>query len=167
MPAVKKPTALHVIEGTYRADRHEHDEPKPRPLMPACPVGLKGEAAKCWKRLAPICYRMGTLTEADGEAFTALCISWADMIHNYRIVEDWKKRSRAKSKENGSMYLGAVAKTQTGYLQQIPEVAMMRQAMKEFRSWCGQFGLTPSARTGIIVGGDDSEDDMENLLSGR
>ena len=162
-----KPTHLKLLEGNPGKRPINQNEPKPRPLMPQRPSWLTGEAKKCWERLAPICSRMGTLTEADGEAFASLCMSWADMVDNWRIVKEWKRQAKTSAKEKGKMDLGAVMKTATGYLQQIPEVAMYRQASKEFRAWCGQFGLTPSARTGLTVDGDDPDDDMENLLSGK
>lgn len=163
-----EPTHLQLLKGTdaKHPERINQNEPQPRPTTPKRPSWLTHEAKRCWEKLAPICERMGTLTEADGEAFTALCIAWADMVDNFRIVKEWKRRARQNAREHGQMNMGAVSRTKSGYAQAIPQVAMMRAAMKEFRAWCGEFGLTPSARRGISIADDTSEDEMEALLSG-
>jgi phage terminase small subunit len=40
------------------------------------PKSLTGDAADFWQRNAPICKQMGTLTSADRDSFTLLCITW-------------------------------------------------------------------------------------------
>lgn len=44
------------------------------------PKTLKGEALAYWKRNAPLCEKMGTLTKADTDSFTLLCAVWARLV---------------------------------------------------------------------------------------
>ncbi len=41
------------------------------------PKTLTGEALEFWKRNAPLCERMGTLTSADRDSFLILCSAWS------------------------------------------------------------------------------------------
>lgn len=40
------------------------------------PKKLSGEALEFWKRNAPLCEQMGTLTDADADTFAILCEVW-------------------------------------------------------------------------------------------
>jgi phage terminase small subunit len=41
---------------------------------------LPDEAADYWKRNAPTCEKLGTLTDADRDTFTLLCLTWARLV---------------------------------------------------------------------------------------
>jgi phage terminase small subunit len=61
----RKPTALHVIEGTLRAGRTNQREPKPELAMPEPPAFLDEHAKAEWFRLVPYLYQCQIMT--DGE----------------------------------------------------------------------------------------------------
>lgn len=68
----RKPTALHVVDGTYRADRHQaqsENEPMPEGRLEK-PNYLKGRASKIWDRRAAA---LTWLTEVDSDAFATWC----------------------------------------------------------------------------------------------
>jgi phage terminase small subunit len=44
------------------------------------PNNLNGEAKEFWQRNAKHCVALGTLTDADKDAFTMLCLAYAKMI---------------------------------------------------------------------------------------
>lgn len=64
-----KPTALHILQGTYRKDRHSRDEPIPPPGEVLPPAWLSMEARRLWAEMAPTFIAMGVLTTADVTAF--------------------------------------------------------------------------------------------------
>lgn len=55
----------------------------------------------------------------------------------------------------------------TSYIQQRPEVSIGNKALLAFKSFCTEFGLTPSSRAGIDLKPNEGDiDPMEALLAG-
>jgi phage terminase small subunit len=75
-----KPTALKLIQGTYRPDRANPNEPNPRPGIPPCPKFLQGEARKQYNRMAKKLARIGLMTELDDMALSMLCQGWSEYL---------------------------------------------------------------------------------------
>lgn len=74
MPRPRKPTILHLAQGTYRKDRHGARGEEPKPALGAKPPPwLPPAALEVWARLAPMLTKAGILTEVDGEALGLLC----------------------------------------------------------------------------------------------
>src|SRR5574341_1292196 len=69
----RKPTVLHEVQGTKRADRHGNDEPSPPPSGLEPPSWLKVGARRVWDELAPPVHRQGLLTDLDVELFAHAC----------------------------------------------------------------------------------------------
>lgn len=102
--------------------------------------------------MAKVLEAMGLLTEMDMAAFAGYCQSYAR----------WKEAEEFLTQH------GSMVRTPNGYLQQVPQVSIAQTNMKIMLKFCEQFGLTPSARS-RIVGGDsnsDEDDEMEKLLEG-
>lgn len=95
--------------------------------------------------------QLGILTEVDMAAFAGYCQAYAR----------WKAAEEFISKH------GAIVKTPSGYWQQVPQVAIAQQYLKQMSKFCEQFGLTPASRSRIVSdsGADASDDAMEQLLS--
>lgn len=95
--------------------------------------------------------QLGILTEVDMAAFAGYCQSYAR----------WKEAEEFISKH------GAIVKTPSGYWQQVPQVSIAQQYMKQMTKFCEQFGLTPASRSRIVTdkSDDSAEDAMEQLLS--
>ena len=75
MPKPRKPTDLHIVNGTYRPTEHADraDEPTPKG-EPVRPKFLRGKAAAIWDHYAEVGY---WLTEADSHAlamWSSLCV---------------------------------------------------------------------------------------------
>ncbi len=67
-----KSTALRVVDGTFRPDRHQaqaESEPMPEGELEK-PKYLKGRASKIWDREAPV---LSWLTRADSAMFGVWC----------------------------------------------------------------------------------------------
>ena len=147
-----KPTALKELEGNPGKRQLNMNEPKPLARAPTCPKWLEDEAKKEWKRLAKKMEQLGVLTEVDMAAFAGYCQAYAR----------WKAAEEFRSKH------GAIVKTPSGYWQQVPQVSIAQQYLKDMQKLAEQFGLTPASRSRIIADATKTEyiDDMDKLLGG-
>ena len=147
-----KPTALKELEGNPGKRQLNMNEPKPIAKAPTCPKWLEDEAKKEWKRLAKKMEQLGVLTEVDMAAFAGYCQAYAR----------WKAAEEFISKH------GTIVKTPSGYWQQVPQVSIAQQYLKDMQKLAEQFGLTPASRSRIIADAAKTEyiDDMDKLLGG-
>lgn len=148
-----KPTALKQLEGNPGHRPLNTNEPKPIGKMPRCPSWLEDEAKREWKRMGKVLEDMGMLTEMDMAAFAGYCQAYA----RWRAAEEFITQH------------GDMVRTPNGYLQQVPQVSIAQTNLKILLKFCEQFGMTPSARSRIVVGSDKKEttDEMELLLRGE
>ncbi len=146
-----KPTAQKILEGNPGKRKLNTNEPKPAKKAPTCPKWLDEEAKREWRRLSKHLESIGVLTEVDMTAFAGYCQAYSR----------WKEAEEFVSKH------GAIIKTPSGYWQQVPQVAIAHKYLTLMKTFCQEFGLTPSSRSRISSeGSDDTPDDMmEALLS--
>ena len=97
---------------------------------PECPEFLDDLARKEWGRLVPILLAMRVLTEADQIALADLCQAYSTMIE-----------AQTNLKSAGLLY-----KTQSGYIQQSPLLAIVHRCSERVLKLSREFGLTPAAR---------------------
>ncbi len=145
-----KPTALKVLEGNPGKRPLNKNEPQPEKKAPRCPSWLEPEAKKEWRRMAKTLENIGVLTQVDKAAFAGYCQAYAR----------WKEAEEFLSKH------GTIFKTTSGYIQQVPQVAIARNYLQIMKDFCSEFGLTPAARTRIKVDQEavSSDDPMDALL---
>lgn len=148
-----KPTVIKELEGNPGKRKLNAQEPKPRVKAPTCPKWLEDDAKREWRRLAKQMEQLGILTEIDMAAFAGYCQAYAR----------WKAAEEFISKH------GSIVKTPSGYWQQVPQVSIAQQYMKQMSKFCEQFGLTPASRSRIIADVKQSEciDEMDRLLGGE
>ena len=144
-----KPSALKLLEGTYRPDR-ARNEPKPELVseVVAPPAWLSREGAAVWRRAVPVLMELQLLSVLDLDALGAYCA----------------QVGRAKKAEALLRRHGLTVEVK-GRLQRRPEIAIAKEAWAEARRWAQEFGLTPAARTRLevpqtpaIPGEEESED---------
>jgi P27 family predicted phage terminase small subunit len=140
-----KPSVLRALEG----QRVNKQEPKPDRTISRCPMWLEGEAKTEWNRIVPELQRLRLLTKVDITALIGYCQSWA------RYVEAEQYLSK-----NDTVFV-----TETGYMQQVPQVGMAQKYLKLCQSFMTEFGLTPSSRAKLSIPGENVDDDMEKFLS--
>jgi P27 family predicted phage terminase small subunit len=145
-----KPTNLKLIQGTYRPDRANLSEPKPRAVIPPCPSFLQGEARKQYQQTAKKLARMRMATELDGMALVILCQSWRECIDAWAKLEE----------------TGMLVKSPNGYPMTNPYWAILNQAIKKVSAMLSEFGLTPGSRSRIhaAIEDDNSDDEWSKLL---
>jgi P27 family predicted phage terminase small subunit len=140
MPAGRppKPTHLHILDGTYREDRHGDaaaNAPALEPVttLPDAPDWLGDDGVVEWKRVGQELLEKNVLTLADLPSFAGYCASL----------------ERAIGAERALQHGDYVITTPAGFGQARPEIAIARQAWAEVRKFAQEFGMTPSSRTRV------------------
>jgi P27 family predicted phage terminase small subunit len=102
--------------------------------VPGCPTWLKPEAKAEWRRVVPELHRLGLLARIDRAALTAYCCCWFTYVAAMREL-------RASS---------PTIETKQGPVRH-PAWQVAREAQREMRAWCAEFGLTPSSRSRMVL----------------
>lgn len=134
----RKPTALKLLEGTYRPDRANPREPKVAVLRRLTPptwlrhLGDQGIAVKFWQRNVPKLVSAGILAETDVEAFAMVC----EIYSTYRRSASARPKSFRQRKGHSD------------------PLAQWNKALNQLHRALMSFGLNPAARSKVIAGGD-------------
>lgn len=127
-----KPTAILKLQGSSRANGRAHE-----PELPACdrdaPAYLCGPALDEWDRLAGPLIDSGVLTIVDRACLAACCAAYGRWIE-----------AEAKVRE-----LGHVIETPNGSLQVSPYVSIANEALRQYRAFAIELGLSPSSRSRV------------------
>ena len=123
----RKPVAEHLLNGTYRADRHG-DAPWMPDGAPVMPAWLSAEARTLWQSLVPSL--TGIATAVDSTELAALCDWWS--IYRQTRVELDKIEDRQS----------------TAYYKLLQLAGM---AWNNFSGIAAKFGLSPSDRAKLQV----------------
>ena len=141
MPAGRppKPLQLHVLDGTFRPDRHgaaaaAAPELEKVTRLPNAPAFLGAVGKREWRRIGQELLDKEVLTKADMATFAAYCASLDRAIGAERALQ-----------LAGSYTL----MTPQGFEQARPEVSIARQSWAEVRKFAQEFGITPSSRTRV------------------
>ncbi|MEU2450067.1 phage terminase small subunit P27 family [Streptomyces sp. NPDC012765] len=152
-----KPTALRVLHGD-RADRINRDEPRPSELGIEAPDWLSDPALEVWETLAGDLVDKGVLTAWDVEAFA----NWCDAVARRRdaaghVAEEGAVTEQPVFNKNGE---------QTGVrLAKSAWLLALDAADAQVQRYGARFGLTPSDRAQLKIGGQDNPAGAERLLS--
>jgi phage terminase small subunit len=129
----RKSTSLHLLQRSYRADRHGNretpDVPSGRPEKPAT---LTGEAAEEWDRTIVRLQIMETLTQVDDAVVYHYCCLFAETEILRRQLETVE----------GEALVALIGK--------------LGNARNKIRQYLVELGLTPSARTRVKALGTKS-----------
>lgn len=146
------PTALKVLRGNPGKRALNAAEPKPATKIPPCPKHLQGEARAEWRRMSRELHRLGLLTVIDRAALAVYCQLWAR----------WVKAETTVAR------LGEVVKApESDYPMQNPYLSIANVALKQMKSYLVEFGMTPAARTRLVVPEPAERDTTEEQLFGR
>lgn len=147
--SLAKPAALNDLLGNP-GKRHRGPEPEPMKGAPRPPAWMSKEARAEWRRVVPALDRIGMLALVDRTALVLYCEAWATYVQAIATV-------RAEG-ETIMGYRGSTVRH--------PSAIVAKDATATIRAFCGEFGLTPSARARMTLPGQSPEADMEGLLSG-
>lgn len=145
-----KPAAVKRLEGNP-GQRPIKDEPEIGPEgIPDAPGWLAGEAFEEWVRVtAALATVPGLLRMVDRAGLVAYCEAWGTFVEAAREVRE----------------RGVLLRGRDNNMVRNPAVQIARDAAKELKVWCGEFGFSPSARgrMGVPDGGKDDDGDAEIL----
>lgn len=154
----KTPTNLAVVRG-QRKDRINTQAPVPPVGDPKPPEWLSAEAVAVWSAQAPSLIRQGLLTSRDVDEFAAFCDAVARRAEAAGHLDDEGVVLEVPVVARGS---GEVVGSRTqkshwwGVWKDANDIAGRKGA---------QFGMTPSARTGLKVD-DDHHGSQEDFFAG-
>ncbi len=180
-----KPTNLKFLQGNAGHRKIKKNEPKPSEVMPECPPFLDNIGKKEWNRFSKVLNGLGLLTEIDGTAFASYCQLYSTLV---RIQRDMKaqekelKKARAELKRRGdeksldrlsrlpvsalTVYDYTIDPQGNEHLKQSQNqlIIMARQTFQLIRSFCTEFGMTPSSRGRIQIPEKKAKDEAEDFL---
>lgn len=150
-----QPTALKIVRGNPGGKPLNKREPKPDHTIPDCPGWLNEEAKAAWARLAPKLAKMHVLTDSDGDALSAYC----------QVYARWKEAEQFLQ-VHGSVFefeIDGQPRSRTR-----PEAVQAKELLQLMRQFQGEFGLTPSSRSRIVVAAEagDTDEEFEKFLNG-
>lgn len=144
-----EPTPLKLLKGNPGKRPINGREPKPKKTKSLCPGDMPVDGRREWDRIYPELDRLGLLTTLDLSGVEGLCRAYA--------------RSRQAERELADVPLTVT--TDKGYVMAHPLLAVAKTWWAEYRRWCAEYGLTPSARTGLHAGGSDGDDGWDEFIA--
>lgn len=137
----RKPTETKLIEGTFRKDRANPNEPHPKKAIPKPGYGLPEKAKREYENLSQILNDMGILTDADGIALERLAVAVAE--------SKWAEKELFKQTDSDE-----IRKWQL----------ILKDARGFVASMLSKFGLTPADRSRVSkIPEEPSENPWANL----
>jgi len=147
----RKTENQHKKAGNFRGDRHSVSQ---LPVhLPNAPTDLSAAGKKIWRRVRSLLLAANLVAEIDQVVVRLL----VESLENYARATDDVAAKGITIIEEG-------AQGQTKVVMN-PAVRVQQAAHKEIVTICKQLGMTPAARVGLLVGGDDKgEADPEGVL---
>src|SRR6266446_4193257 len=130
-----KPTRLKVLTGNPGKRALNKSEPRPDPVVPACPPELGPNAQREWNRLVGDLSKLSLITNLDRAALAAYCGAYAL----------WAEATEAIQK------YGAMVKSPTGFPIQSPYLAIANRQAEIMMRIASEFGFTPASRSRIAT----------------
>jgi P27 family predicted phage terminase small subunit len=147
------PTALKKATGNPGKRALNKNEPQLAPGIPTPPEHLTDDARRAWFGLCHLLHSMGVLAKADAMALERLCETYAEVVE---LTANIKAKGRTQ-----------VVETESGaeFERQRPQVAMLADADRRFKSYLIEFGLTPAARSKVNVSEQPEQSAAEGYFS--
>lgn len=140
----RKPTHLHLVDGTHRKDRHgdpaSEVQAEPAKGLEA-PGYIDENARRVWAELIPQLEGLGVLARVDRHTVACFCIAVSTVEAAERKIDE----------------LGITVETfnEAGQLTGIkknPAVTVRDAALREVRAYAAEFGLSAASRARLTVG---------------
>lgn len=140
-----KPTVLKVKDGTAAKNPQmvNKREPKEELAAPQCPRRFKGETRKAWLRFADLIDQMGMLSRSYGPALECFAETYAKYLAAVAVVE-----------REGMLVDG----------KRHPILVELHALRKEVFMFLTDFGLTPSAKSKIVVDPKPKEEELKRFF---
>lgn len=149
-----EPTIIKMAKGNPGKRPLNKSEPKPPSDDITPPEYLSGKSLEKWHAIVPQLKQMGVMTVTDVETIARYCTMW----------EQWLKY--LEQCRRGLDVL--VIRDESGkvkYMQSSPAATMQQKLATSMLRIEQEFGLTPSARTGIVAQTEDEDDPLARFIS--
>ena len=143
-----EPTIIKMAKGNPGKRPLNKSEPKPPSDDITPPEYLSGKSLEKWHEITPQLKCMGVMTKADVETIGRYCTMW----------EQWLKYLDQCRRGLDVLVIRDEA-GKVKYMQSSPAATMQQKLATSMLRIEQEFGLTPSARTGIVAQKNDQEDD--------
>lgn len=143
-----EPTVLKIAKGNPGCRALNKREAKPSRNAIEPPEYLSGKSLEKWNHLEPILNPCGLLTQADVETLGRYCTMW----------EQWVKYLE-QCRRGLDVLVLKDDKGKVKYMQTSPAASQLNKLAQSLLRIEQEFGMTPSARTGI-----DATDEKKNPL---
>src|SRR5947208_15426702 len=136
-----KPTRIKVLTGNPGKRSLNKSEPRPDPVVPACPPELGPSAQSEWHRLVGDLSKFHLITSLDRAALAAYCGAYAlwaeatEAIQKYRVM----------------------IKSPQGFPIQSPYLSIANHQAEIMMRIASEFGFTPASRSRISAPAQASE----------
>lgn len=135
-----KPTVTKVLAGNPGKRKLNEHEPKPPPApTPKPPKWLNQDGAAEFKRLVPLLLQHRLLTDLDLGALANYCQCYGLFLQCNHELENEGSTTTTIITQNGE------------FLAAMPQFNQAMKLLQQMRAWGAEFGLTPSARSGLVV----------------
>lgn len=154
------PTALKLLHGVDKKNpgRVNRDEPQPSELEIEPPAWLAEDAVEVWDRLAGDLIAKRVLTAWDVDAYAAFCDAVARRARAAEhLADEGEVVEHPVYNKNGDVTGSRLGKN--------PWLLVLDGADAQVQRYGARFGLTPSDRGQLKLGGDGDAAGAERLLS--
>lgn len=149
-----KAANLHVLQGTFRDDRHgAYTNPEPPKGVPEPPQPLIGEAKAEWTRMVSRLETNGTLSIVDDAALYQYVELHAETEAVKTAQKELKKLSadlkRTVKRLEGADLVEAIGNIVDLQKIMAKQTQQLRQGHMALRQYLVEFGMTPAARSRV------------------
>jgi P27 family predicted phage terminase small subunit len=126
---------MKILTGNPGKRALNKSEPRPDPVVPACPPELGPGAQREWYRLVGDLSKFDLITSLDRAALAAYCGAYAL----------WAEATEAIQK------FGTMVKSPNGFPMQSPYIAIANRQAEIMMRIASEFGFTPASRSRISM----------------
>ena len=150
-----EPTILKIAKGNPGKRRLNESEPKPAADAIQPPDWVTGKSLEKWQEVVPKLIGMGVMTNADIDTIARYCTMYEQYVKYLEQV-----------RRGLDVLVIRDDKGKVKYMQSTPAATMMTKLAASMLRIEQEFGLTPSARTGIATTQTDKpHDDLEAFFA--
>lgn len=149
----KQPTTLRLLRGDRSKEGTPVGEPQPPPGDLSPPAHVQGAALEKWNEVAPKLAAIGLLTPNDLETLARYCLYFEQFVKYAEQIRRGLDVLVIRDKDG-----------KVKYVQSTPAATMFVKLGQSMLRIEQEFGLTPSARSGIGATQEKPKDDLEDLL---
>lgn len=163
----RKPTKMKVLEGTFRADRANENEPQPKSVKIAPPPSIKLNkwGMEEWARSSRNLIAVDVLSEADLTALAAMCYEFGEFVEcglKVKEVQEIDEHLQGLSRDE-------FTPDQIIEIMQIKFLAgknlekLRKEHLEAYSKLAQQFGLTPASRAKVSTINKTQKDELDEL----